>query len=289
MNTENLKSIINNYLEDYFKEKQGYNKKIYEAMSYSLNIGGKRIRPLLLLLTFNMYNECIEEVVPFAAALEMIHTYSLIHDDLPAMDNDDLRRGKSTNHKVFGEAIAILAGDGLLNESANLMLKSALKGGENLIQATYEILNSAGAEGMIGGQVVDILNEGKDITLGELNYMHIKKTGELIKTSIVAGAILAKAKKEDINVLSEFGYKLGIAFQIKDDILDIVSTTEILGKKTNSDTQNNKTNFISMYGLEECEKRCIELTNDCITLLDKLEKDSSKLKEITLLLLNRKK
>ena len=288
MVSEDLKSKIDNYLLNYFSYKEGYNKIIYDAMSYSLNIGGKRIRPILLLLTYKMYKEDIDAAMPFAAALEMIHTYSLIHDDLPAMDNDDLRRGKPTNHKVFGEAIAILAGDGLLNEAMTLMLKSSKRFGENGVDAALEISRSSGVEGMIGGQVVDIINENKKITLDELKYMHLKKTGELIKTSILAGAILGNAPKKDIDILEKFGYNLGLVFQIKDDILDVTSTTDILGKKIKSDEANNKTNFISEFGLDFCIEECERLTKESIELLDNLTKKSENLKELAMLLLKRK-
>ena len=291
MNIEKLREEINSYLESYFKDKNDYNKVIYQAMNYSLNIGGKKIRPILLLLTYRMYKSTIEEAIPFAASIEMIHTYSLIHDDLPAMDNDDLRRGKPTNHKVFGDALAILSGDGLLNEAINLMIKSSLKS-ENLkiaLEATYEITTSSGTEGMIGGQVVDIINERKQIKDDELKYMHLKKTGELIKASIIAGAILGGAPKEEIEILRKFGYNLGLAFQIKDDILDVTSTTEVLGKDANSDIENSKCNFISIYGLDYCEKECKRITDDCLNLLKNLNRDSNALKELTLLLLNRQK
>ena len=291
MNIEKLREEINSYLEIYFKDKNDYNKIIYEAMNYSLNIGGKKIRPILLLLTYKMYKSDLEKAMPFAAAIEMIHTYSLIHDDLPAMDNDDLRRGKPTNHKVFGEALAILSGDGLLNEAINLMIKSCLKSEylKETLEATYEITTSSGTEGMIGGQVVDIINEGKQINDDELKYMHLKKTGELIKASIVAGAILGGAPKEEIKVLRMFGYNLGLAFQIKDDILDITSTTEVLGKDINSDIENKKCNFISIHGLDYCEKECKRITDDCLNLLESLKRDSSSLKQLTMLLLNRQK
>lgn len=288
MDIDNCKKEIDEYLRRYFEGKGSYNKRIYEASSYSLNIGGKRIRPILLLLGYNLYEEDYKKVLPMAAAIEMIHTYSLIHDDLPAMDNDDLRRGKPTNHKVYGAGIATLAGDALLNEAMILMMNYALENGENSLRAAREIAVAAGAEGMIGGQVVDILSEEKDnISAKELKYMHLKKTGELIRCSIVAGAILAKAPENDIEKLSLFGKKLGLAFQVKDDILDVVGSVEKLGKNTKKDEECNKCNFITVYGLEKCRELCKELTEDCIEILNSLTVSSEKLKELTIRLLNR--
>lgn len=286
---EDLRTEIDNWLSEYFQNKGSYNKKVYEAMSYSLNAGGKRIRPLLSILTYMLYKENYKEILPVAAAIEMIHTYSLIHDDLPCMDNDDLRRGRPTNHKVFGEAVAVLAGDGLLNEAMNIMFKYCMEKDRNAIKACRIISESAGAEGMIGGQTVDILSENTKIPIDQLYYMHSKKTGALIKTSILAGAILAEAPETDIKNLDYYGQKLGLAFQIKDDILDIVGDTAVLGKKAKSDLDNNKTTFITAYGLNKCIEMCNSLTGECVEVLDKLSGDTSKLKEVTLFLLNREK
>ena len=230
MKFNEMKKEINEFLVAYFSNKGTYNKVIYDSASYSLNIGGKRIRPILMLLTYSMYKENWRDILEFSSAIEMIHTYSLIHDDLPCMDNDDLRRGKPTNHKVYGENIAVLAGDTLLNEAMNLMMKFSLKNGGKSLIASEMIASAAGPEGMIGGQVVDIINEGKKITEDELKYMHMKKTGALIKVSIVSGAILGEAPEDDITKLEKFGENLGLAFQIKDDILDVIGSTEKLGK-----------------------------------------------------------
>jgi geranylgeranyl diphosphate synthase type II len=256
-------------------------------MSYSLNIGGKRIRPILLLLTYKMYNSDYKKVLPIACSLEMIHTYSLIHDDLPCMDNDDLRRGKPTNHKVYGEAIAVLSGDGLLNEAVNIMFKYCLEHGKKELEACSLIANAAGADGMIGGQVVDILSEGKEVQEDELLYMHSKKTGELIKASIVSGAILAAAPEEEIRQLSEFGQILGLAFQIKDDILNVTGNQEIVGKSIHSDEENNKKNFITTYGLGKCIELSNRLTKECIEILKSLPRETSDLVGITEFLLSR--
>ena len=285
MRIKQLKELVDNYISNYFKDKGSYNSLIYDAASYSLNVGGKRIRPILFMLVYFMYKGEDKEVIDMAAAIEMIHTYSLIHDDLPCMDNDDLRRGKPTNHKVYGENIAVLAGDALLNEAMILLMDFSIKHGKDALVAAREIAYAAGADGMIGGQVVDIINEGKRISKEELNYMHLKKTGELIRSSIVAGAILAEADKSEIDLLNKFGMNLGLAFQIKDDILDVTGDVEKLGKNTLADV--NKSNFITMYGLEECKVMCEDLTAECITILDKISVNTDILKELTIELLKR--
>lgn len=290
MKLELLKEKIDNYLYNYFNNKydKTYQRVLFESMAYSINIGGKRIRPILMLLTYGIYKKDYEKILPISAAMEMIHTYSLIHDDLPCMDDDDLRRGKPTNHKVYGEALAVLAGDGLLNEAMNILFDFSLKNGESALKASREIAYSAGASGMIGGQVVDIINEGKKtISLDELEFMHAKKTGELIKASVISGALLAGASEKDIEILKEYGYKLGLAFQIKDDILDVEGSVEKLGKSVNSDEESDKTNYITLFGLEQCKVKCRELTNNCLELLNSLEGNTEELKKLTNILLTR--
>ena len=272
-----IKDEINEFLKNYFNNKGSYNKIIYDSASYSLNIGGKRIRPMLMLLTYNMYKKNWREILEFSSAIEMIHTYSLIHDDLPCMDNDDLRRGKPTNHKVYGENIAVLAGDALLNEAMNLMMKCAIRDGEKVLIASQKIAEASGADGMIGGQIVDIINEGKKISEEELKYMHMNKTG----------AILGEAPKEDIIKLERFGKNLGLAFQIKDDILDVIGNTEKLGKNVLSDEESNKTNFITMHGLDYCIKECERLTRESIEILESLSVNTYDLKILTTKLLDR--
>ena len=284
---DSIKDYFNEELNNYFKYRDGFNKIIYEAQDYSLTIGGKRIRPILNFLTYDLYKDNYKEILPLALAIEMIHTYSLIHDDLPAMDNDDLRRGKPTNHKVFGEGIATLAGDALLNEAFSILIDFSIENGKNALLATKQIVDSAGSEGMIGGQIVDIINEGKSISKEELLYMHKKKTGALIKSSILSAAIYGNAAKEDLIKLDRFGDNLGLAFQIKDDILDVVGNTYTLGKMAKSDENNNKTNFITMYGLDYCNAKCVELTNECIEILNSINADAHLLKALTLELLDR--
>ena len=235
MNIKFLKDSVEGWISNYFNEKSDINNRNFEAMRYSLKVGGKRIRPILMLLTYAMYKEDYRDILPFAAALEMIHTYSLIHDDLPCMDNDDLRRGKPTNHKIYGEAIAVLAGDGLLNEAMIIMLNQCLDGSLNKVKASTLIAEASGANGMIAGQISDISSEGISISEEELLYMHRNKTGQLIKVAIASGAVLGDANEEDIRHLKDYGDKLGLAFQIKDDILDVVGDVALLGKNVNSD------------------------------------------------------
>lgn len=287
---ELIREEMNEWLGSYFSGKGTYEKKIFEAMAYSLNASGKRIRPLLFLLGCNIFSGGYKKAIPVAGAIEMIHTYSLIHDDLPAMDNDDLRRGKPTNHKVFGEAIAILAGDGLLNEAMNIMFRFCCDdNSRSNLSACRLVSESAGVDGMIGGQVIDMLSENIQIPLEQLYTMHRKKTGALIKASIVSGAMVGGADEADIQCLAEYGEKLGLAFQIKDDILDVTGDTEVLGKMAKSDIENKKTTFITEYGLEKCIELCSRLTEECMDCLKKIDRDTSDLEEITMYLLRRNK
>lgn len=287
MDIISLKKVIDNWLEEYFIGKGKYDKKLYESMYYSIKIGGKRIRPILCLFSYMLYKNDYKAILPIACSLEMIHTYSLIHDDLPAMDNDDLRRGKPTNHKVFGEAIAILAGDALLNEASNIMFNYCMNHGKESIKACNIISSSSGANGMVSGQIVDILSEGKKISSDELIFMHKNKTGALIKASILSGAILGGATDKDLHLLEIYGEKLGLAFQIKDDILDIEGSVDKLGKNVNKDMNLNKNNFITMYGIEKCKKECEDITKDCLDILKNINGNTSSLEKLTLFLLKR--
>lgn len=286
MKFEILKNEVDQYLTTYFQDKNDYNKLIYEAMAYSINVGGKRIRPILMLLTYSMYKSNYKNILPMACAVEMIHTYSLIHDDLPCMDNDDLRRGMPSNHKKFGEGVAVLAGDALLNEAFNVMLSCDIEHSVKI--ETMKILSySSSAEGMIGGQIVDILSENRSISEKELYYMHSKKTGELIRSSIVCGAILGGASKEEIKILDEYGKKLGLVFQIKDDILDVEGDKEKLGKNVNVDSDNDKTTFVTLYGIEQCKRMAKNITDECFKLLYSLDRETKELEDITSFLLLR--
>ena len=287
MNIKLLKELVEQWINDYFNNKSEKNNKNFESMIYSLKVGGKRIRPILMLCTYAMYKEDYKNIMPFAAALEMIHTYSLIHDDLPCMDNDDLRRGKPTNHKIYGEAIAVLAGDGLLNEAMIVLLNQCLDGDLNKIKASTLISQASGAEGMIAGQICDISSEGVLISEEELLYMHKNKTGQLIKAAIICGAILGNANESDLTKLKVYGDKLGLAFQIKDDILDVVGDVSILGKNVKSDESNNKTTFITIYGLEKCRNKCKILTKECLQILKEINLNTKHLEDITEFLLKR--
>jgi geranylgeranyl diphosphate synthase, type II len=244
---------------------------IKEAMHYSLDAGGKRIRPLLLFATIDAFGMDPKTGLLAAAAIEMIHTYSLIHDDLPSMDNDDLRRGKPTNHKVFGDAIAILAGDALLTYSFEVMGKipSEIASSETKLQLVIEMAKAAGTEGMVGGQVADMEAEGKALGLKELEYIHIHKTGKLLKYSVVAGALISGANQDQVEKLSEFAHHLGLAFQIQDDILDLEGNQELLGKPVGSDTSNQKSTYPQLLSIEGAKS---ELRKQLVMSKDYLEK-----------------
>lgn len=233
---------------------------IKEAMIYSLQAGGKRIRPMLTFAVLHSFGKDIERGIPAAAAIEMIHTYSLIHDDLPSMDDDDLRRGKPTNHKVFGEAVAILAGDALLTYSFQVIagMNHPEVTPDMKVALITEISKSAGAEGMVGGQIADMEGENKQLTLEELEYMHEHKTGKLLAASILSAAILASANAEQCQHLRQFAFHLGLAFQIRDDILDIEGSQELLGKPIGSDTTNQKSTYPALLTLAGAKEKLTE-------------------------------
>jgi geranylgeranyl diphosphate synthase type II len=243
--------------------------KIYEAMRYSLLAGGKRLRPILCLATSDLTGGTIEMAMPTACALEMIHTMSLIHDDLPAMDNDDFRRGKPTNHKVYGEDIAILAGDGLLAYAFEYVATQTRNvAPENILRVVACLGRTVGAAGLVGGQVLDLESEGKsDITAETLSFIHTHKTGALLEASVVSGAILANASEEDITRLSQYAQNIGLAFQIIDDILDITATDEQLGKTAGKDLEAQKATYPSLWGLEKSQAKAQELVNKAIAQL----------------------
>lgn len=286
---DNYVNTINEYIDKCVIEKELPEKSLYSAMRYSLTAGGKRLRPVLSLAVCDMLGGNAQEVLPFACAVEMIHTYSLIHDDLPAMDNDDFRRGRPTNHKVYGEALAILAGDGLLNLAFETMLESIIKNGdsERKAKAAAVIAKASGANGMISGQVIDLESEGKQVDKDILNRMHRLKTGALIKAPVVSAAILCGACEDDIEKLDEFAENLGLAFQIKDDILDVEGSTEKLGKKVGSDAGNNKSTYVSLYGLEKSKEILSDVTHKAVRCLEKFEDKAAFLKSLAGYLLER--
>lgn len=254
---EKWTQIVNNALDDYLGISDGPGSDIYKAMKYSLMAGGKRLRPVLALAVCELMDGNRNDVLPYACAIEMIHTYSLIHDDLPAMDNDDYRRGIPTNHKVFGEAIAILAGDALLNNAFELMLSSTLASDMILkerVEAIRIIAGCAGAEGMIRGQVVDIESEGNEISKETLEYMHRCKTGALIKAPVLSSATICGASEEELGWLQTYAENIGLAFQIKDDIMDVESSMDVMGKATGSDAASGKSTYVTMYGLKDASE-----------------------------------
>ncbi|MFA9423365.1 MAG: polyprenyl synthetase family protein [Sedimentibacter sp.] len=268
--SEKIKKI-EEHLGTIIKEEENPQKIIYQSMNYSLMSGGKRLRPVLLLGAYEIFQENTDAVIPFACAMEMIHTYSLIHDDLPAMDNDDYRRGRLSNHKKFGEATGILAGDGLLNRAFETALEATLNGKTDVkssVRALYEIAKSSGADGMIGGQVVDMYGHEKISSIEDLKYMYSLKTGAIIKSSVVAGAILGGANEAEVVAFEQYAEKLGIAFQIEDDILDVTSTQEILGKPIGSDVANDKITYLSFVDIEEAKKQVKQFTEQAIESLN---------------------
>lgn len=284
------KILFEQSLENFMPNEQGLCKTLYEAMNYSLKAGGKRLRPILLLETYKLFGgEDKESIMPFAAAIEMIHTYSLIHDDLPAMDDDDLRRGKPTNHKVYGEGLAVLAGDGLLNEAFEIMIKASLKldDKKSALEAMNHICEGSGTKGMIAGQVVDLESENKDINIDVLKYIHKNKTGKLILKPMLAGAVLAGANKEEINNITTYAKNIGQAFQVMDDILDIIGDQEKLGKNIGSDYENNKATYPSLFGLEKSKEIAYELIKDAKLSLKKLNKDDEFLLNLADYIVNR--
>ncbi len=281
-------SHINAALKAYLPHKAGYFKTIYDAMHYSLEAGGKRIRPVLMQLAYEAVGGK-ESIDAYLCAIEMIHTYSLIHDDLPAMDNDDYRRGKLTNHKVFGEAIAILAGDGLLTEAFHIMLNDALAhGGEERLRAASILSEASGVEGMIGGQVLDMESENKEISLETLDAIHLNKTGALIAAATKMGAVLGGGSAREISLLEAYGKYIGKVFQIVDDILDATSTMEELGKPIGSDAENHKNTYLSFYSIEECYHIADEMTRKAIHLLNQIEGDTILLEQIAMQLIKRR-
>lgn len=279
---------INKALSDHLPSSHGYAKTIYEAMHYSLEAGGKRIRPVLMQLCYEAVggNESIDA---YLCGIEMIHTYSLIHDDLPAMDNDDYRRGKLTNHKVFGEAIAILAGDALLTEAFHIMLEDAIEhGGEERVHAACILSGASGVNGMVGGQVLDIESENKMISKDELDVIHLNKTGALIAAATKMGAVLGRASAREVSLLEAYGKYIGKVFQIVDDILDATSTMEELGKPIGSDVENHKNTYLSFYSVEECYQIANELTQKAIALLHQIQGDTTLLEKIAVELIKRR-
>lgn len=264
-------------------------EKIYEAMRYSLLAGGKRLRPILCLATCELLGGTEEMSLPTACALEMIHTMSLIHDDLPAMDNDDYRRGKLTNHKVYGEDIAVLAGDGLLSYAFEYVATQTRNvPAHRVLEVIARLGRTVGAAGLVGGQVLDLESEGKlDITAETLTFIHTHKTGALLETSVVSGAILAGASTEEIQRLSHYAQNIGLAFQIVDDILDITATQEELGKSIGKDVKAQKATYPSLWGIEQSKIQAQKLIDDALAQLAPYGEEAEPLRAIAQFIVNR--
>lgn len=271
------KNIIDENLTQFIPDIDEYAYKLKESMEYSLVIGGKRLRPVLLLAACDFNGGDIQNALPFACALEYIHTYSLIHDDLPSMDNDDLRRGKPTNHKVFGDAIATLAGDGLLNSAAEVIMEQLVKHSDdakisNYIRAGHAIMSRAGVRGMIAGQVADVLNEYNDADSDLVHYIEEHKCGDLITAPVLAGLYIADTNQDTINDFAQYAMNLGIAFQILDDILDFEGNSELIGKNVGKDKDLGKCNYVCVHGLDAAKKELHRLTAESIDIMKKYGK-----------------
>lgn len=274
--------LINKDLFEYFDTYLEEYKVIFDSMRYSVENGGKRVRPLLTLLFCDACGGDVKKALPVAEAVEYIHTYSLIHDDLPCMDNDDFRRGKPSNHKVYGEAFALLAGDGLLTaafERITDLHKAGLYSADVAVNAVYTLSHLAGSRGMIGGQVIDLINEDNaDADIDSLMLMDNLKTGALIEAACVMGCIVAEADETKKKAAAEFAKKIGLAFQIKDDILDVTGTLEKLGKMVGSDEQNGKSTYVTLLGVDKCQELVDKLTEEAMSALEAFD-DNEALKE----------
>ncbi len=284
--------LVDEALDRYLPKEAELPFSLHKSMRYSIFAGGKRVRPILMLAACEAVGGKIDSAMPAACAMEMIHTYSLIHDDLPAMDDDDFRRGNPTNHKVFGEAIAILAGDALLTEAFILLSSHQYAVNVNpmaLLSVINEISHCAGSRGMVGGQVVDMESEGKgDIDLPTVQYIHTHKTGALIKASVKAGAILGGCNETRLNAITRYGEAIGLAFQIADDILDIEGTTAEIGKDAGSDQARGKATYPALIGLAESKRRAAELLEMALEALADFDAKADPLREIAKYVIARK-
>lgn len=283
---------IEGILQEYLPKQKGYQSVIMEAMSYSLLAGGKRLRPMLMQETYSLFQGTSKAIQPFMAAIEMIHTYSLVHDDLPAMDNDEYRRGRKTTHVVYGEDMGILAGDALLNYAFETAFKAFVSDPEDglLIGRALTVLGEkAGIYGMIGGQVIDVKETGHAVTKEVLDTIYELKTAALIEASMMIGAILAGATEEEVKKVEKIAHYVGIAFQIQDDILDVTSTEEVLGKPIHSDEKNEKTTYVTLMGTTEAGKVVEELSEKAIGLLHQLSGENKYLEQLLIQLIHRDK
>ena len=288
LRAEAIEAIIKKYLP----AEEGYQKQIMEAMNYSILAGGKRLRPMLMQETYRLFGGQSKVIEPFMAAMEMIHTYSLVHDDLPAMDNDEYRRGKKTTHAVYGEAMGILAGDALLNFAFETATKAFDMEPENanIGKALRILATKAGIYGMIGGQVVDVASEGTtDMTKEKLDFIYRLKTGALMEASMLIGAVLAGATKSEQQIIEQVAGEIGLAFQIQDDILDVTSTKEVLGKPIGSDEKNQKFTYVTFEGLEKAKDDVAAITKQAVAHMDSLVVRHEFLNELLVYLIAREK
>ena len=263
--TGRAEEIIRKYLPD----EEGFAVNMAQAMNYSMLAGGKRLRPLLMEETYRLFGGEEKVIEPFMVGMEMIHTHSLIHDDLPAIDNDDYRRGRLTTHKVYGEAMGVLSGAALLNYAYEVMLQAfaLTKKSERVVKALTLMANKTGIYGMLGGQSVDVENDGKPLTKEMLDYIYRNKTSALIEAAMMTGAILAGAEEKEVEIIGEAAGKIGLAFQIQDDILDVTSTEEELGKPVHSDEKNNKVTYVSLFGIQEASEQVKRLSEEAVSLI----------------------
>ena len=274
----------------FLPQEKGFQQTVLDAMEYGVFAGGKRLRPMLMEASYQMFDGTNPAIDDFMAAIEMIHTYSLIHDDLPAMDNDEYRRGKKTTHAVYGEAMAILAGDALLNyafETAFRAFETAPQESLKIGRALSVLGRKAGVYGMIGGQVIDVKETGHAVPKDVLDTIYELKTGALIECAMMIGAILGGAEEEDVRKVEKIAHYVGIAFQIQDDILDVTSTEEVLGKPIHSDEKNQKTTYVTLLGIEQAQKRVEELSNQAIDLLHQLSGENEYLEQLLIQLIHR--
>ena len=283
--------IVEKELDKYVRKDKCIEETLNKSMEYSLMGGGKRLRPILVIATYQLFKNDIEKCMPYAVAIEMVHNFSLIHDDLPGIDNDDFRHGRQTNHKKFNEATAILAGDGLLNSAYIVISEELQKSAQEELKEKLKIFNefSLAVDRMIAGEYIDTEYEGKEISTEYLDYIHINKTGALLKLCVRMGAILGKANEEELQELSNYADKIGLAFQIKDDILSEEGDEKILGKPVGNDKKRKKCTYVSKYGLQESKQRLEKITQEAIKSLDKFGEKAEFLKELALYIQNRNK
>lgn len=283
--------LVNNIIKGFYPKEEGLQKVIFEAMNYSIDAGGKRLRPIFMMEVSKLFDGFNKDIEPFMAALEMIHTYSLVHDDLPAMDNDDYRRGMLTTHKKFGHAMGILAGDALLNFAFETAADAVCNSTDiNRAAKAMSVLGKkAGAYGMIGGQVVDVNLSGSKTTKEQLDFIYENKTSALIEAAFVIGAILSGANEEQINLVEKAAYNIGMAFQIQDDILDVIGDAKVIGKPVLSDEKNEKTTYVTIYGVDGAKKYVEDYTDEAINILANVGMENVFLNNLIISLINREK